>query len=136
MGILTSSAASNHPQLQPVAHLILELNPSAPTMLLHGQELISVHKVRKQVNGPCDAPYAQKLNLGWVIVGKVCLEGVHKPTTVNTFYTSTKKPNAPPSLSHAQTFSMWRSDTIIDNVLTIQEHMLQRSSIAMKWSRS
>lgn len=89
MEIPTPSAASYHPHLQPVAHLIPELDPSAPIMLLLGRDIISVHKVRKQVNGPRDAPYAQKLDSGWVIVGNVCLGSVHKPPTVNTFYTST-----------------------------------------------
>lgn len=95
MEIPTPSAAFNHPHLQPVAHLIPELNPSAPIMLLLRRDIISVHKVRKQVNGPRDAPYAQKLDLGWVIVGNVCLGGVHKPTTVNTFYTSTTEQKRP-----------------------------------------
>ena len=35
-------------------------------------DIISIHKVRKQFNSPCDAPYAQELDLGWVIVGNVC----------------------------------------------------------------
>lgn len=64
-------------------------------MLLLGRDIISVHKVRKQVNGPRDAPYAQKLDLGWVIEGNVCLGGVHKPTTMNTFYTSTTEQKRP-----------------------------------------
>jgi len=37
----------------------------------------------KEVDGPHDAPYAQKLDVGWVIVGNICLGGVHKPATVN-----------------------------------------------------
>lgn len=64
-------------------------------MLLLGRDIISVHKVRRQVNGPRDAPYAQKLDLGWVIVGNVCLGGVHKPTIVNAFYTSTTEQKRP-----------------------------------------
>lgn len=64
-------------------------------MLLLGRDIISVHKVCKQVNGPCNAPYAQKLDLGWVIVGNVCIGGVHIPTTVNTFYTSTTEKKCP-----------------------------------------
>lgn len=95
MEIPTPSAAVNHPHLQPVAHFIPELDPSAPIMLLLGRDIISVHKVRKQVNGPRDAPYAQKLDLGWVIVGNVCSRGVHKATTVNTFYTSTTEQKRP-----------------------------------------
>ena len=93
--IPTPSAASNHPHLKSVAHLIPELEPNAPIMLLLGRDIIAVHKVRKQVNGPRDAPFAQKLDLGWVIVGNVCLGGVHKPDSVNAFYTSTTERKRP-----------------------------------------
>lgn len=41
-------------------------------MLLLSRDIIRVHKVWK-LNGPHDVPYAQKLDLGWVIVGDVCL---------------------------------------------------------------
>lgn len=33
-------------------------------------------------------PYDQRLDLGWVIVGEVCLGGAHKPTDVSTFKTN------------------------------------------------
>ncbi len=32
-----------------------------------------------------------KKNLGWVIVGNVCLNGIHKSTAVSTFFTNTKE---------------------------------------------
>lgn len=38
-----------------------------------------MHKVCKTLNGPHDLPFAQKLDLGWVIVDNVCLGNVHKP---------------------------------------------------------
>lgn len=93
--IPTPSAAYNHPDLKSVAHLIPGLERSTPIMLLLGQDIITVHKVRKQVNGPRDAPYAQKLDLGWVIVGNVCLGGVHKPETVSALYTRTTEQKRP-----------------------------------------
>lgn len=46
-----------------------------------------MHKVREQVNGPHNVPFAQRLALGGLIVGEVCLGSVHKPT-VNTFKTT------------------------------------------------
>ena len=48
---------------------------------------VRAHKVRQQVNGPHNAPFAQCLDLGWVVIGEVCLGNVHKPT-VNTFKTN------------------------------------------------
>ena len=103
--IPTPSAASNHPHLKPVAHLIPELDPNAPIMFLLGRDIISIHKVRKQLNGPRDAPYAQKLDLGWVIVGNVCLGGIHKPIRVNTYFTSTTEQKRPSIFEPAQTSS-------------------------------
>lgn len=87
--IPTPDAALGHPHLRSVAHLIPELDPKAQIMLLLGRDVIRVHKVRKQLNGPHDAPYAQKLDLGWVIVGNVCLGSVHKPVSVSALYTNT-----------------------------------------------
>lgn len=64
-------------------------------MLLLGRDIIRAHKVRKQVNGSHNQPYAQKLDLGWVIVGNVCLGSVHKPPTISTFYTTTTELESP-----------------------------------------
>ncbi len=85
--IPTPDVARGHIHLKSVAHLIPEQDPQAPIMLLLGRDIIRVHKVRKQVNGPHNLPYAQKLDLGWVIVGNVCLGNVHKPLTIRTFHT-------------------------------------------------
>ncbi|KAI7789362.1 hypothetical protein IRJ41_022847, partial [Triplophysa rosa] len=89
--IPTPSAALYHSHLKPIAPFIPDLDPDAAIMILLGRDIIRVHKVRRQVNGPHDAPYAQKLDLGWVIVGNVCLNGIHKSTTVSTFFTNTKE---------------------------------------------
>lgn len=62
--IPTPDAALGHPQIRSVVHLVPELDPNAQIMLLLGWDFIRVHKVRKQLNGPYDAPYAQKLDLG------------------------------------------------------------------------
>lgn len=85
--IPTPEAAAHHPHLKSVASLIPPLDPSAEILLLLGRDIIRAHKVRSQVNGPHDTPYAQCLDLGWVIIGDVCLIGAHKPT-VNSFKTS------------------------------------------------
>ncbi|KAK3507778.1 hypothetical protein QTP70_000334 [Hemibagrus guttatus] len=49
----------------------------AQILLLLGRDILQVHKVREQRNGPNNAPYAQRLDLGWVVVGDVCLGSVH-----------------------------------------------------------
>lgn len=43
----------------------------------------------KYSNGHSKAPYALKLDIGWVIVGNVCLGKVHKPERVNVLFTNT-----------------------------------------------
>ena len=93
--IPTPEVALHHAHLRSVAHLIPDIDPHAPIMLLLGRDIIRVHKVRKQVNGSHNQPYAQKLDLGWVIVGNVCLGNVHKPLTIRTFHMNIAEPKRP-----------------------------------------
>nr|XP_054593164.1 uncharacterized protein LOC129160055 [Nothobranchius furzeri] len=93
--IPTPEVAFHHPHLESLACLIPDIDPHAQIMLLLGRDLIRVHKVRKQVNGSHNLPYAQKLDLGWVIVGNVCLGSNHKPQSINTFYTKTMETARP-----------------------------------------
>ncbi|XP_076879123.1 uncharacterized protein LOC143527737 [Brachyhypopomus gauderio] len=86
--IPTSNAALHHRHLKRIAGEIPPLNPQAKILLLLGRDILRVHKVREQINGPDDAPFAQRLDLGWVIVGDVCLRGAHRPSQVNAFNTS------------------------------------------------
>ena len=85
--IPTPEAARSHMHLKSIADKIPPLDCSAEILLLLGRDIIRVHKVRSQRNGNHNEPYAQQLDLGWVIVGDVCLGGAHRPT-VNTFKTS------------------------------------------------
>ncbi|XP_059837241.1 uncharacterized protein LOC132400293 [Hypanus sabinus] len=77
--IPTPSAVLHQPHLHHIAKHIPELDPKAEILLLLGRDVIQVHKVRQQINGPLDAPFAQRLDLGWVVIGEVCLGDVHKP---------------------------------------------------------
>ncbi|XP_074469284.1 uncharacterized protein LOC141754250 [Sebastes fasciatus] len=85
--IPTPEAAYHHHHLRQVASEIPNLDPAADILLLLGRDIIRAHKVRKQHNGPHYAPYAQKLDLGWVIIGDVCIGGVHKTNTVSAMKT-------------------------------------------------
>ena len=85
--IPTPKAALFNPHLKAVAGHIPELDPDAQILLLLGRDIIRVHKVREQVNGPHSAPFAQRLDLGWVVVGEVCLGNAHKPS-INTSRTT------------------------------------------------
>ncbi|KAF7642401.1 hypothetical protein LDENG_00258550 [Lucifuga dentata] len=78
--IPTREVALSHAHLRPVAPYIPELDPKVQILVLLGRDLIHAHKVRKQINGPHNTLFAQRLDLGWVIVGEVCIDSAHKPT--------------------------------------------------------
>ncbi len=96
--IPTPEAAAYHPHLQAISSQIPPLDPAADILIIIGRNLIRAHKVRKQRNGPHNAPYAQLLDLGWVIVGDVCFGGAHKPM-VSTFKTSVLENGRPSFLT-------------------------------------
>ncbi|KAJ8353207.1 hypothetical protein SKAU_G00207740 [Synaphobranchus kaupii] len=85
--IPTPEVTQYFPHLKPVADKIPPLNTSAPILLLLGRDILSLHKVREQHNGPHNSPYAQRLDHGWVIVGEICLGGADKTEDVNVFKT-------------------------------------------------
>lgn len=58
---------------------IFPFRPECQIGLLIGRDLPDIHHVKEQVTGPMNSPFAQRLGLGWVVVGEVCLEKVHKP---------------------------------------------------------
>ena len=86
--IPSPDVAQNYPHLRPIADQIQPYDPCVPILLLIGRDVIQVHKVREQINGPGDSPFAQRLDLGWVIVGESCLHAVHKPKEWNVYRTS------------------------------------------------
>ena len=57
--IPSPEAAAHHPHLKPITHSVPPLDPEAKILLLLVRDLLRVHKVREQQNGPHDAPYAQ-----------------------------------------------------------------------------
>lgn len=63
------------------------MDPKAEILLLLGRDILRVHKVRRQLNGPHNAPCVQKLDLGWLIVGNVCLGNNHTPNEVSALKT-------------------------------------------------
>ncbi|XP_033105146.1 uncharacterized protein LOC117107553 [Anneissia japonica] len=85
--IATPEVAMAFPHLKSIAGQIPPLNKSSNVLLLLGRDVPQVHKVRETRNGPNNAPGAQRLDLGWVVVGEVCLNGVHRPKTISTLRT-------------------------------------------------
>ncbi|MCG8046576.1 MAG: hypothetical protein N0E48_13205 [Candidatus Thiodiazotropha endolucinida] len=81
--IPTPEIARYHSHLNAISHHIPPLDTSASIMLLIGRDLPEAHHVYDQRVGPKGSPYAQKLSLGWVVIGETCLGGIHKSDFVD-----------------------------------------------------
>ena len=81
--IPTPEVARHHPHLRDIVEYIPPMDPTSNILLLIGRDLIEAHHVHGQRIGPRHSPYAQKLSLGWVIIGETCLGKVHKPDSIN-----------------------------------------------------
>lgn len=85
--ILTPAAARAHPHLEAITEKIPELDPEAEILLLVGRDALPLHKIHESRNGPRNAPWAQRLDLGWVVLGNACMDGAHKPTEISSYRT-------------------------------------------------
>lgn len=81
-------AAYHHAHLKHIADKIPPLDPDANILLLLGRDILQAHKVREQISGPGDAQFAQRLDLGWIVVGDVCLGGAHRTLEVGSYKTA------------------------------------------------
>ncbi|KAK7921993.1 hypothetical protein WMY93_008895 [Mugilogobius chulae] len=86
--IPSPEVAVHFPHLKAVADKIPAVDKNADILLLLGRDILQVHKVREQHNGLRNEPYAQRLDLGWVIVGEVCLDKKHKTKNINVYRTN------------------------------------------------
>lgn len=71
--------ARAHPHLRAITKKIPELDEHAEILVLVGRDIPALHKVHESRNGLRDAPWGQRLDLGWVVLGSTCLDGGHKP---------------------------------------------------------
>lgn len=88
--------ARHHSHLQNIEAYIAPMDRKAEILLLIGRDLPQAHHVLDQRTGPGNSPYAQKLSLGWVIVGEACLGGAHQPNIIVN--KTSVMPNGRPSL--------------------------------------
>ncbi len=63
--IPTPGVVRNHRHLKHLARYIPEPDHYVPILLLLGRDMIRVPQSHKQVNGPPNAPFAQRLDFGW-----------------------------------------------------------------------
>ena len=80
--------ARRFPHLHEIASEIPPLDPNADIHLLLGRDAPELLKVREFRNGPKGSPWAQKLSLGWTIIGQMCLDFVGGPAHMLTCCTS------------------------------------------------
>lgn len=80
--IQSPAAARHHPHLTTIAKYLPEIDDFVQIMLSIGRDLSEAHHDLEQFTGPCHSPYAQRLLLGWVVVGEACLSQFHRPDTV------------------------------------------------------
>ncbi len=66
--------AQAYSHLTNIVDKVEPIEPGVPIGLLIGRDVPQAHKVREQVEGPNNAPFAQRLDLGWVIIGESCLD--------------------------------------------------------------
>ena len=85
--IPTPDAAEQYSHMRAVASKIPALCEEADILLLIGRDTPQLLKVRESRNGPPNAPWAQRTDLGWVIIGDICINGTHRPDSIETFKT-------------------------------------------------
>ena len=77
--IPTPDVARRYAHLHDIETHINPVDQDAEILLLIGRDLAEAHHVHDQRIGLDHMPFAQKLSLGWVIIGESCLGGVHQP---------------------------------------------------------
>ncbi|VDI39506.1 Hypothetical predicted protein [Mytilus galloprovincialis] len=82
--IATPAVARQYSHLESIAEFIPELDHDANISLLIGRDMISCHHILDQIIGKDHEPYAQRLRLGWTIIGEACLGLVHTSDVITT----------------------------------------------------
>lgn len=95
--IATPEVALSHPHLRPIVDNIPALEDDVEILVLVGRDAPQFHKVHESKNGRGNSPWAQRLDLGWVIIGEACIDGAHQPSNVSAYRTQLL-PNGRPSL--------------------------------------
>lgn len=96
--IPTPEVAYNHVHLHDIANEFSEYDPNCLVTLLIGRDLVEAHHVIDQRIGAKGSPYAQRLSLGWVIIGETCLGRIHRPPSDVSVFKTHLLSNGRPSL--------------------------------------
>ncbi|VDH98897.1 Hypothetical predicted protein [Mytilus galloprovincialis] len=90
--IATPAIARHYKHLHDIEQFIPELDRNAEVMLLIGRDATAAHHILDQRIDKDNKPYAQRLRLGWAIIGETCLGLVHTLDTI-TVNKTTVLPN-------------------------------------------
>lgn len=124
--IPTPEVTDKYLHLQDIAVQLMPLDSEINILLLIGRDLGDAHHVLEQRIGPPNAPNAQELHLGWVIVGEVVL----KELTGSGIVVANKVMEELPYLPLVQTISLSRRTKLN------RYSVMQSLSIHIKMSQS
>ncbi|XP_061170884.1 uncharacterized protein LOC133180357 [Saccostrea echinata] len=82
--IPSPQVARQFAHLRDISKLIPRVDDKVEIEMLIERDLLEVHHVKEQKVADPSLPFAQKLRLGWVVLGKVCLGDTHVSEVVNT----------------------------------------------------
>ncbi|XP_052089785.1 uncharacterized protein LOC127726448 [Mytilus californianus] len=112
--IPSSVVASSYPHMMDIASCIPDIDNQSEIQMLIGRDLIRAHHVIEHRVGADEVPYAQRLPLGWVIVGNVCLGRFHGQKVVNVNKTVILGNGRPTLLSPCDSEMSVKLDPIFD----------------------
>ncbi|XP_033755752.1 uncharacterized protein LOC117338505 [Pecten maximus] len=114
--IPSPEVAENYSHLRDIASLIPPVNDSVEIEILIGRDLVSAHHVVDQRIDGDWLPFGQKLPLGWVVIGDVCLGRAHLPEQVSVSKTSVFANGRPTYLQPCESELMVKEDPIFERV--------------------
>jgi hypothetical protein len=82
------AVAIGYSHLKDIENYIPKIDEVVRIELLIGRDLIAAHHVLDQKVGGDGLPFGQRLPLGWVIIGSVCVGKTHQSETVGVLKTS------------------------------------------------
>nr|XP_034334815.1 uncharacterized protein LOC117691978 [Crassostrea gigas] len=88
--IPTPEVARSYRHMRDIEEEIPPLDQDAEITLLVGRDLLPAHHILDQRLGDSDSPFAQRLHLGWVVIGEVCYGASHSQESLSVCKTYTR----------------------------------------------
>ncbi|XP_056003773.1 uncharacterized protein LOC130049788 [Ostrea edulis] len=104
--------ARAYSQLSDIEVFIPPFDSKANISLLIGRDLLKAHHVLEQRTGSDVEPFAQRLPLGWTIVGETCLGSYHIPPCINVLKTQILPNGRPTCMEPCQSVLRLNDDPV------------------------